>query len=384
MLDDLGRLDPNSSLPPYRQIALRLHTAIRSAPPGTKLPSGAVLAAHFGVARMTVQSAIAELAGDGLVVGRQGQGVFVTGRTGAGSFDLADVLRRARATGAVPDADELAARTGVPTDTARRALDVLHAERLASPRLTSEVAESVLDSALSAVRAAGHVLSLLPRTQRETGRCTVQLDALQRGVQDIATAMSAPLIDSPFPSSPYAWAHDLAREYLADALPQRWEHTKAVAVHAVELAHSFDDQDFHALVNAAWLHDIGYSPELATTGFHPLDGARFLRDRGFDDRVAALVAHHSAARSEADQIGLADELAEFDDEPGPVRDLLWLCDMTVGPQGQAMTFDERMTEVAARYGPDHYVTGAMTAGMPERAAAVERATAWIAEQTDPT
>jgi HD superfamily phosphodiesterase len=29
---------------------------------------------------------------------------------------------------------------------------------------------------------------------------------------------------------------------------------------------------------AAWLHDIGYSPEIAVSGFHPLDGARYLRD----------------------------------------------------------------------------------------------------------
>jgi hypothetical protein len=36
-----------------------------------------------------------------------------------------------------------------------------------------------------------------------------------------------------------------------------------------------------------------------------------------------------------------------------------------------------------RYGPDHYVTRAMTAGMPERAAAVERATAWLDEHGIP-
>lgn len=58
---------------------------------------------------------------------------------------------------------------------------------------------------------------------------------------------------------------------------------------------------------AAWLHDIGYTPELATTQFHPLDGARYLRD----DRVVNLVAHHSGARYEAAERGLEAELSAF-------------------------------------------------------------------------
>ena len=38
------------------------------------------------------------------------------------------------------------------------------------------------------------------------------------------------------------------------------------------------------LVAAAWLHDIGYAPELVETGFHPLDGARYLRREGLMNR----------------------------------------------------------------------------------------------------
>ncbi|WP_394378549.1 hypothetical protein [Saccharopolyspora spinosa] len=33
------------------------------------------------------------------------------------------------------------------------------------------------------------------------------------------------------------------------------------------------------LVAAAWLHDIGYSPEIGHTHFHPLDGARWLQSQ---------------------------------------------------------------------------------------------------------
>ncbi|WP_406239339.1 hypothetical protein [Nocardia sp. NBC_01009] len=32
-------------------------------------------------------------------------------------------------------------------------------------------------------------------------------------------------------------------------------------------------------MTAAWLHDIGYAPDIARIGFHPVDGAEFLRER---------------------------------------------------------------------------------------------------------
>jgi len=49
--------------------------------PGERLPSGADLAKRYGVARMTVQNAIGLLRDEGLVVSRQGSGVFVKERT---------------------------------------------------------------------------------------------------------------------------------------------------------------------------------------------------------------------------------------------------------------------------------------------------------------
>lgn len=39
------------------------------------------------------------------------------------------------------------------------------------------------------------------------------------------------------------------------------------------------------LVAAAWLHDLGYTPEAAKSRFHPLDGALHLKDLGVDYRV---------------------------------------------------------------------------------------------------
>ncbi|WP_182874314.1 GntR family transcriptional regulator [Microbispora sp. H10670] len=76
-------LDPDDPRPPYKQVANALRAAIltKTFEPGEKLPSGTELAATYGVARMTVQQAIRLLRDEGLVVSRQGSGVFVRERT---------------------------------------------------------------------------------------------------------------------------------------------------------------------------------------------------------------------------------------------------------------------------------------------------------------
>jgi hypothetical protein len=173
------------------------------------------------------------------------------------------------------------------------------------------------------------------------------------------------------------WAESTARERLAASLPRRWRHVQQVARRPETLAAQLAE-DAELLVVSAWLHDIGYAPELAEVGFHPLDGARFLRAGEHDERLCGLVAFHSSALAEAEALDLADQLAaEFEDERTLTRDLLWFADMTTGPDGQCMSFEERMADVRDRYGPEHYVIRALEAGMAERAAAVARAEVWI-------
>lgn len=168
------------------------------------------------------------------------------------------------------------------------------------------------------------------------------------------------------------WAESTARARLAESLPRRWRHVQQVAERSDVLASQLGE-DAELLVVSAWLHDIGYAPELAEVGFHPLDGARFLRDHGRDGRLCGLVAFHSSALAEAEALDLADQLAaEFGDERTLTRDLLWFADMTTGPDGQCMSFEERMADVRERYGPDHYVIRALETGMAERAAAGRR------------
>jgi hypothetical protein len=173
-------------------------------------------------------------------------------------------------------------------------------------------------------------------------------------------------------------ASELARAHLSAHLPERWRHIQKVASRASEYGILLPTSvNARLLESAAWLHDIGYAPNVAATGFHPLDGARFLQLLGASSRLVGLVAHHSSAASEAKVLGLARELAEFKDERTLVRDLLWYIDMTTGPDGTPLTFEDRMTEVRERYGANHYVVLALDDGMSERVAAVERARSWL-------
>lgn len=112
------------------------------------------------------------------------------------------------------------------------------------------------------------------------------------------------------------------------------------------------------LVQAAFLHDVGYSPKIAATGFHPLDGARYLAELPtVDRRVVLLVAHHSFARVEARLRGLASALdEEFPqlDEP-LLTDALVFCDMTTTPDGRVTSSKQRVEEILGRYGEDSIV-----------------------------
>ncbi|HEV8596117.1 MAG TPA: GntR family transcriptional regulator [Candidatus Dormibacteraeota bacterium] len=76
-------LDPDDPRPPYVQVANALRAAIltKTLAPGEQLPSGNDLAKRYGVARMTVQHALRTLREEGLIVSRQGSGVFVRERT---------------------------------------------------------------------------------------------------------------------------------------------------------------------------------------------------------------------------------------------------------------------------------------------------------------
>ncbi|GAA4895677.1 HDIG domain-containing protein [Streptomonospora salina] len=160
-------------------------------------------------------------------------------------------------------------------------------------------------------------------------------------------------------------------------MPRRWAHTQGVAEQAETLTDALGD-DADLVTASAWLHDIGYSPDLAKTGFHPLDGARYLRDvEQVDETLCSLVAHHSGALVEADERGMYAELAdEFALPPTDLLNALTYSDMTTGPDGTHLPAERRLDEILQRYKPDDLVHRAITRSRPDLEKAVRRVEAW--------
>jgi hypothetical protein len=92
---------------------------------------------------------------------------------------------------------------------------------------------------------------------------------------------------------------------------------------------------------------------------HQIDGARYLAREGYPERLLALVAHHSAATDEATHRELLSHLEVWPRERSPLADALWTADMTTGPRGEALTYDQRLSEILARYRPTSIVGRAM-------------------------
>lgn len=110
------------------------------------------------------------------------------------------------------------------------------------------------------------------------------------------------------------------------------------------------------VVQAAFLHDVGYAEQWAATGFHPLDGAHALRRQGFDHLVCHLVALHTGATFEAVARGI--DLEEFSTfayhGPAPAsmcRSIVTWADLTTGPDGSQVSAQQRADEILARYEP---------------------------------
>jgi len=72
-------INPNSCIPMYKQVLDVLNEKITRGEfrPGDKLPSEADLMQYFGVSRITVRAALAELVEDGILTRSQGKGTFV-------------------------------------------------------------------------------------------------------------------------------------------------------------------------------------------------------------------------------------------------------------------------------------------------------------------
>ena len=192
-------------------------------------------------------------------------------------------------------------------------------------------------------------------------------------------ALEYPPIDSSGSAMVVALARREAVRLLA-ACGTRLAHVASAARTAVRASSTVSDGDVGLLVAAAWLHDIGYAPEIARTGFHSLDGARYLRSIGHDERLCRLVANHTGAWAEANARGLGDVLAsEFPAEHSAAADALTYADLTTGPRGQPMTVEARLAEILTRYAPGHVVHQSIGRAQPDLLATVRRVEQRLAE-----
>ncbi|HEX4110210.1 MAG TPA: HD domain-containing protein [Solirubrobacteraceae bacterium] len=166
------------------------------------------------------------------------------------------------------------------------------------------------------------------------------------------------------------WAVDLAEGLLGDS-GRRWTHDLGVIARARDIREHLGE-DGELLVAAAALHDTGCSPKVRRCRLEPLDAGWYLRDAGAPERLTNLVANLDAAQIEAELRGLHSLLAEFPDEGGPVRDALWYCCLTVGPDAQPMTLQQREDELLVRYAEDRIIVRWYELAKPELAGAIQR------------
>lgn len=173
---------------------------------------------------------------------------------------------------------------------------------------------------------------------------------------------SSGMSGSPYPVRMPAPPEHIAAHLLGD-VGTRLPHSRAVARQASMVSEFLEDRWKGAIVDAAWLHDIGYGPTVTSSGFHPLDGARWLRAEGFPEETCSLVAWHTGAIFEARERGLDDELhAEFAPPPPSALDALTWADLTSSPSGDLVSPVARLNEILDRYEPGSAVHRAIVAG----------------------
>lgn len=158
---------------------------------------------------------------------------------------------------------------------------------------------------------------------------------------------------------------------LLQGLDARLKHSAAVATQMSRVADLVEPDWRSPAKDAAWLHDVGYSPTVALTGFHALDGARWLRDHGWPDRTCRLIAWHTESFEEA-RLHCLDGvlLAEFAAPPRRAAAAIAWADLTSSPRGERWAAERRVAEILNRYPPGSIVHEVTHASLPALRAAV--------------
>jgi hypothetical protein len=173
-------------------------------------------------------------------------------------------------------------------------------------------------------------------------------------------------------------------EYLTPE-ENRYHHILGVVRNMEELLPKLDlnEEVKKELIQAAFLHDIGYNPELNKNNFHPLDGAIFAQQSGFSKPVIAAILFHSEAyetvkKARTDLLDIYETNKPLLDEQDRLFiDLITYCDVQTSPQGEKISLEERVQDVVNRYGEDHLVSQMMIFCKPKYQNTIERVNKWI-------
>jgi hypothetical protein len=171
------------------------------------------------------------------------------------------------------------------------------------------------------------------------------------------------------------WSVQQSREFASELLQgmgNRWSHVVSVGQQA-EVLTGESPLVTQNVVLAAWVHDVGYAPEIASTGFHALDGALALERLGAPVEVVALVGHHTGARHEAEERGLLPDWSALPTPEVADLDVLTMIDLATSPTGQPVRDVDRVAEILRRYDGDHPVHRAVTRSQDELLVASARA-----------
>lgn len=168
-------------------------------------------------------------------------------------------------------------------------------------------------------------------------------------MQQVSERFETPALTGP-PHEPTSWLTWLADAF--NAAPHRFQHVHTVWQRAVDVRRLdlpwLDPAMSDRLELASLLHDVGRALDPDNTEPHGFVGARFLDALGLDD-IAPLVAHHSGARFEAAQRGMADRDRWITDEPDLLA-VLTLLDRTTSPAGERVSLTQRRDDLANRFG----------------------------------
>lgn len=142
------------------------------------------------------------------------------------------------------------------------------------------------------------------------------------------------------------------------------------------------------LLQACYLHDIGYCPELNQYNYHQLDGAIFAAKQRYPKCIIATILFHSCAyegviysRPDIKQI-YEDQIALLDNQDLMFIDLVSYCDLHTSANGEHTTLAQRVKNVVERYGDTHEVSKIMLSNVPHFRQIIDRVTALIKQNNN--